>query len=60
MPWTIGLVNFSMAPLVCIAAIAATRPGRWLNAKLSLPRRRIVMGTLLAVIAARLAWQALG
>jgi len=60
MPWTLGLVNFSMAPLVCIAAIAATKPGRWLNGHLSLPRRRIVMGTLLAVIAARLAWQALG
>lgn len=59
LPHTYGLVNVSFAPLVCIAAIAATRPGRWLNERLSLPRRRIVMGTLLAVIAARLAWDAL-
>jgi uncharacterized membrane protein YfcA len=59
MPWTVGLVNVSLAPLVCVAAIAATRPGRWLNAKLSLPRRRLVMGTLLAIIAARLAFDAI-
>lgn len=59
MPWTYGLVNFSLAPIVCIAAIACTRPGRWINRHLSLPRRRVVMGTLLALIAARLAWQTL-
>jgi uncharacterized membrane protein YfcA len=59
MPYTYGLVNVSLAPLVCIAAIAATKPGRWLNDKLSLPRRRIVMGTILIVIAARLAIDAL-
>ncbi len=59
LPYTYGLVNISLAPLVCIAAIAATKPGRWLNEKLSLPRRRIVMGTLLTVIAVRLALDAL-
>jgi uncharacterized membrane protein YfcA len=59
LPYTYGLVNVSLAPLVCIAAIAATRPGRWVNSRLSLPRRRLVMGTLLAVIAARLALDAL-
>ena len=59
LPYTYGLVNVSLAPLVCVAAIAATRPGRWLNEQLSLPRRRIVMGTLLVVIAVRLAIDAL-
>jgi len=60
MPWTYGLVNVSLAPLVCIAAILCTKPGRWINAQLSLPRRKAVMGTILVLIAIQLAARAVG
>jgi uncharacterized membrane protein YfcA len=59
LPYTYGLVNVSLAPLVCIGAIAFTRPGRWINQQLSLSRRKVVMGTLLVLIAVRLAYGAL-
>ena len=54
---TFGLVNASLAPVVVIAAIAAAPVGRWINAHLSLGRRRVVMGLLLFVIAARLIYR---
>jgi uncharacterized membrane protein YfcA len=60
MPWTYGLVNVSLAPLVCVSAIACTQPGRWINSKLTLPRRKAVMGTILVLIAIQLAYRALG
>ncbi len=59
MPWTYGLVNVSLAPLVCIGAIAFTKPGRWINQQLSLPRRKAVMGTILVLIAIQLAMRAM-
>ena len=59
MPWTYGLVNVSMAPVVCIAAIACTKLGRWVNRHLSLNRRKAVMGTLLVLIAFELGYKAL-
>lgn len=58
-PWTYGMVNVSLAPLVCIGAIAFTKPGRWINQQLSLPRRKAVMGTILVLIAIQLAARAL-
>jgi uncharacterized membrane protein YfcA len=58
-PWTVGRVDLALAPIVCVAAIACTRPGRWINAQLSLPRRKAVMGTILVVIAIQLAVRAL-
>lgn len=54
MPWTYGMVNFAFAPLTFLGALSSVRLGRWINARLSLPRRRVIMGALLAVIAARL------
>jgi uncharacterized membrane protein YfcA len=58
-PWTVGRVDLALAPIVCIAAIACTRPGRWINAQLSLPRRKAVMGTILVLIALQLAARAI-
>ena len=55
--YTYGLVNVSLVPVVVIAAIAAAPVGRWINGHLSLNRRRVVMGTLLLVIAARLIYR---
>ncbi len=54
---TYGLVNVSLAPVVVIAAIAAAPVGRWINVHLTLDRRRVVMGVLLLVIAARLIYR---
>ncbi len=58
-PWTYGLVNVSLAPLVCVGAIAFTKPGRWINQRLSLPRRKAVMGTILVLIAMQLTVRAM-
>lgn len=55
-PFTVGHVEFSMAPMVFLGAQLGSQPGRWLNAMLTLPRRRVVMGVLLVLISARLAW----
>ncbi len=57
---TYGLVNVSLAPVVVVAAIATAPVGRWINSHLSLDRRRVVMGTLLLVIAARLIYRVMG
>ena len=54
---TVGLGNASLAPVVVSAAIAAAPVGSWINAHLSLGRRRVVMGLLLFVIAARLIYR---
>lgn len=59
MHWTYGMVNISLAPLVVVGAILFTKPGRWINQQLSLPRRKAVMGTLLVLIAIQLAVRAL-
>lgn len=58
MPWTIGLVNLSLAPLVFLGAVCGAPIGVKLNAVLTLPRRKVVMGLLLLVIAARLVLRA--
>lgn len=54
LPWTYGLVNVSFAPVVVATALLAAPVGRWLNAGLTLRRRRLVMGVLLTLIALRL------
>ncbi len=54
---TYGLVNVSLAPVVVIAAIATAPIGRWIDARLTFDRRRVVMGVLLFVIAARLIYR---
>lgn len=58
--FTYGLVNVSLAPVVVVAAVAAAPLGYWINRHLSLERRRVVMGLLLIVIAARLVFRAVG
>lgn len=60
MAWTYGLVNVSFAPVVVVAALMAAPLGRWINYRLTLPRRRAVMGVLLLLIALRLLGRALG
>jgi len=52
--YTVGQVDFALAPLVFVGAQLARPLGRRINAWLTLPRRRIVMGTVLVVITARL------
>ena len=59
LPWTVGLVNVAVAPLVFAGALAGAPLGRRINAMLSLPRRRVVMGVFLLVIAVRLLVRAL-
>lgn len=58
LPLTIGLVAVSLAPLVVLGSLVGAPLGRWVNTHLSLNRRRIVMGVLLAVIAIRLVLRA--
>jgi uncharacterized membrane protein YfcA len=58
--YTYGQVNVALAPFVFLGAVAAAPLGRRINANLSLERRRIVMGALLLLIAARLMNRALG
>jgi uncharacterized membrane protein YfcA len=55
-PYTVGHVEFSMAPLVFLGAQLGSLPGKRINALLTLPRRRVVMGVLLLLVSARMAW----
>lgn len=57
---TIGLVTFPPVPLVIAGALAAVPLGRRINARLTLPRRRVVMGVLLLLITLRLLFRAIG
>ncbi|MBX7257688.1 MAG: sulfite exporter TauE/SafE family protein [Candidatus Hydrogenedentes bacterium] len=59
LPYTMGHVNFALAPLVFIGAQIAGPPGIRLERMLTLPRRKLIMGVLLLVISVRLAYQAL-
>ncbi len=52
--WTYGQVTLSLAPLVFLGAVAGTPAGRAANARMTLGRRRAIMGVLLAVISLRL------
>lgn len=54
--WTVGHVALSLVPLVFLGAHLGSRPGLRINAMLTLARRRIVMGSVLLLIAARLLW----
>lgn len=59
LPWTYGLVNISFAPVVVTTALLAAPLGRYININLTLRRRRLIMGILLALIALRLLERAL-
>ena len=58
LPGTFGQVDVMLAPLVVVGAVAAGPAGRWLNARMSLRWRKAVMGVVLLLIAARLAYRA--
>lgn len=57
--WTVGQVDLALAPLVFAGAQIGAPGGKWLNARLSLRRRRLILGLLLAIVAVRLVWRAL-
>ena len=57
MPGTVGKVCLSLAPLVFVGSQIGSPLGRRINEKLSLRRRRVVLGILLMVIAVRLAYR---
>lgn len=59
MDWTTGQVNVALAPLVFLGAQAAGPLGKWVNARLTFNRRKVVMGLVLLVIALRLGYRAL-
>jgi uncharacterized membrane protein YfcA len=59
LPWTYGLVNVSFAPVVVATALLAAPIGRWINIRLTLRNRRVVMGVLLTLITLRLLERAL-
>lgn len=52
--WSVGQVYFLIAPVVFIGAQAGSLMGLKLNAFLTLPRRRVAMGSILFLIALRL------
>jgi uncharacterized membrane protein YfcA len=52
--YTVGQVDLALAPLVFIGAQVVRPAGRKVNAWLTLPRRRVVMGLMLVIIAVRL------
>ena len=58
--WTYGQVSIALAPAVFLGAQLGAPLGKRLNDALSLPRRKIVMGVLLLVIAVRLLGRILG
>jgi len=60
LPHTYGQVNVAIAPLVLAGAQLAGPLGRWCNTRLTLPRRRVAMGTVLLGIAGTLTYRALG
>jgi uncharacterized membrane protein YfcA len=58
--WTCGLVAFELVPLIFIGSQVGSPIGRRLNTRLTLERRRVVMGVLILVITVRLGWEFIG
>lgn len=56
-PATIGQVNFFLPPLVFVGAQAGSPAGKWLNERITLRQRKIVMLALAVVISARLLYR---
>jgi uncharacterized protein len=57
---TFGQVNVYMAPVVFLGALVSGPFGRVVNARMTLPVRRVIMGLLLGLIVARLVARAVG
>ena len=55
--WTYGHVYLGLVPLVFIGSQIGSPLGKNLNHHLTLPRRRVLMGGLLLIIAVRLLWR---
>lgn len=55
--WTVGHVALSLVPVVFIGAQLGSPVGLRINAMLTLPRRRLVMGSVLLLIAVRVAFR---
>lgn len=58
--WTYGLIAFNLVPLIFIGSQIGSPIGRRLNTRLTLERRRVVMGVFILVITLRLAWEFIG
>lgn len=54
-PGTVGHVNFPLVPLVFVGAQLGSPIGRWVNARLALRQRRMLLGVMLVLIAMRMA-----
>jgi uncharacterized membrane protein YfcA len=59
LPWTIGHVDLALAPLVFLGSQIGAPIGVRIERRLTLPRRRVIMGALLIVISVRLVYQAI-
>lgn len=59
-PWTVGQVYIGVAPMVVAGALAGAPLGRMLNRRLTLTRRKWVMGLLLLFIAGRMVYRTFG
>lgn len=57
--WTVGHVYFGLVPLVFIGSQISSPLGERINRWLTLPRRKLLMGALLLLIAARLVYRLL-
>ncbi len=55
--WTVGHVYFGLVPLVFIGSQISSPLGERINRWLTLPRRRLLMGLLLLLIACRLVYR---
>jgi len=55
--WTVGHVYFAIVPLVFLGSQLSSPLGERLNHKLTLPRRKLLMGVMLLLIALRLGWR---
>lgn len=59
LPYTIGQVNFALAPVIFFGAQFGVPLGKIVNSKLTPKRRRVTMAVLLLVISTRMAYRAL-
>ena len=59
LPYTVGQVNLMIVPLVVFGAQCGAPLGRWLNLRLTLNRRKLIMGVLILIIATGMAFKAL-
>jgi uncharacterized membrane protein YfcA len=58
--WTVGQVYLPLIPIVFVGSQIGSPVGRWLNPKLTVPRRRVLMAVLLLLITVRLSMRLFG